>query len=85
MKNKLLVTVIVPAIEMEYDVYIPNNKMIGTIKQYIITSIIELSHNTFVKPLNEVCMIDRDRQVEYDNSMYVKDTGIKNGTKLLIM
>lgn len=85
MKNKLLVTIIVPSIELEYDVYIPNNKMIGTIKKYIVNSVIEMSHNTFTKKAEEVSMIDRNQQVEYDSAMYVKDTGIKNGTKLIIM
>ena len=34
--NKFLITVIIPTIEKEYDVYIPNNKKMGTIKKYLL-------------------------------------------------
>ena len=30
-------------------------------------------------------MIDREYKVEYDNNMIIKDTKIKNGTKLVII
>lgn len=83
--NKYLVTIIVPLIETEYDVYIPNNKKIGTIKSYILKTLSELSNNTFNKTMSEVRLLDRDTNQEYDNNLYVKDAGIKNGTILVIM
>lgn len=36
--NKYLVTVIIPIVELEYDIYIPNNKKIGTIKKFVLES-----------------------------------------------
>ena len=60
--NKYLITVIVPIVEFEYDIYIPNNKKI-----------------------EEVRMIDRDTGNEFENNMYVKDSGIKNGSKIIII
>lgn len=83
--NKFLITVMVPTIEMEYDVYIPNNKKIGTIKKYLLKAVLEMSSNTFLKTAENVRMIDRNTGLEYDNDMYVKDTGIKNGSKIIIM
>lgn len=83
--NKFLITVMVPTIEMEYDVYIPNNKKIGTIKKYLLKAVLEMSANTFLKTAENVRMIDRNTGLEYDNDMYVKDTGIKNGSKIIIM
>lgn len=83
--NKFLITVMVPTIEMEYDVYIPNNKKIGTIKKYLLKAVLEMSSNTFLKTAENVRMIDRNTGLEYDNNMYVKDTGIKNGSKIIIM
>ena len=47
--NKYLITVIVPIVEFEYDIYIPNNKKIGTIKTLILESLSELSKNSFNK------------------------------------
>lgn len=83
--NKYLVTVIVPIVELEYDIYIPNNKKIGTIKKIILESLNELSNNSFSKKTDEVRMIDRDSGNEFDNNMYVKDSGIKNGAKIIII
>lgn len=83
--NKYLITVIVPIVELEYDVYIPNNKKIGTIKTLILESLSELSNNSFNKKIEEVRMIDRDTGNEFGNNMYVKDSGIKNGSKIIII
>ena len=83
--NKYLVTVVVPIAEFEYDLYIPNNKKMGTIKKIILDSLSELSNNTFKKSIDEVRFIDRDTGVEFENNMYVKDSGIKNGSKIIIM
>ena len=83
--NKYLISVIVPIGEFEYDIYIPNNKKIGTIKTLILKSLSELSNSSFNKQINEVRMIDRDTGIEYENNMYVKDSGIKNGSKIIII
>jgi len=83
--NKYLITVIVPIVEFEYDIYIPNNKKIGTIKTLILESLSELSNNSFNKKIEEVRMIDRDTGNEFENNMYVKDSGIKNGSKIIII
>ena len=83
--NKYLITVIVPIVEFEYDIYIPNNKKIGTIKTLILESLCELSNNSFNKKIDEVRMIDRDTGNEFENNMYVKDSGIKNGSKIIII
>ena len=77
--NKYLITIEVPTLEFEYDLYIPNNKKIGTIKKYILESIKSLTNNSFNQEFNEVRIIDKDTGSEFDNDMYVKDSGIKNG------
>ena len=41
--NKFLVLVYVPLLEEEYNIYIPINKKVGTIKKIIIDSVAELS------------------------------------------
>ncbi len=83
--NKYLITVIVPVIELEYDLYIPNNKKIGTIKTLILQSLSELSNGSFNKKIEEVRMIDKVTGREYENDMYVKDSDIRNGSKLVII
>lgn len=83
--NKYLVTIIVPQIEVEFDIYIPNNKKVGTIKENILKQINEISNGSFNKSLKEIRMLDREIGIEYDNNIYVKDSKIRNGTKLVIL
>lgn len=83
--NKYLITIIVPIVELEYDLYIPNNKKIGTVKHLILESLCELSNNSFNKKIDEVRMVDRDSGNEFDNDMYVKDSEIRNGSKIIII
>ena len=83
--NKYLVTIIVPTLEMDFEMYIPNNKKVGTIKTYISKSINELTSGQYNKDTNSIMLIDRVSGKEYLNNLYIKDTEIKNGTKLIFM
>lgn len=83
--NKYLITVIVPFIELEFDIYIPNNKKIGTIKTLILESLSDLSENNYNKKYDEVRVIDRDTGNEFENNIFVKDSNLKNGSKIIII
>lgn len=84
MKNKYLITILIPDIEYEFDVYIPSNKKLGTIKKYLYSSINELTNGAF-KIKDNVIFIDRDNGITYDNDKLIKDSGIKNGTKIVLI
>lgn len=81
--NKLLISVEVPSIEQSFDLFIPINKKMGTIKHYIIKSIHELSGGI----LNDknYLFFDIDTGVKYGNNVYVKDSGIKNGARIIMV
>lgn len=81
--NKLLISVEVPSIEQNFDLFIPINKKMGTIKQYITKSIRELSVGV-LKDKNYL-FFDIDTGVKYGNNVYVKDSGIKNGTRIIMV
>ena len=83
--NKFLITLIVPTVQMEFSVYIPNNKKIGTVKKYILESLYELSNNNFKGNLSDTLFIDRDTGRIYENNVLVKDSGIKNGVKIIVI
>ena len=85
MKNKYLITVILPEIEKEFNIYIPNNKKVGTIKEKILIAINEITNNSFNKEISRIKLIDRATGKEYENNMCIKDTGIKNGSKIVII
>ena len=82
--NKILVLVYIPEIEQEYDVYIPINKKIGTIKKYLISSIEEFNDGN-VSNIENLKLYDKESSMKYNNDTLVKDSGIKNGTKLFLM
>lgn len=81
--NKLLISVEVPSIEQSFDLFIPINKKMGTIKEYIIKSIHELSGGI----LNDknYLFFDIDTGIKYGNNVYVKDSGIKNGARIIMV
>ena len=83
--NKYLITVIIPTAEMEFDIFIPNGKKVGAVKKFILEALKDLTDNVYSKAIDEVRMIDRKTSIEYDNNLYVKDTNIKNGTKLVVI
>lgn len=83
MNNKLLISIEIPSIEKNYDLFIPINKKIGTIKKYIISSIVDLSNGILTD--KQYSLIDIDTGVNYQNNVYVKDSGIKNGSRIMIV
>lgn len=82
--NKILVLVYIPSIEQEYDIYIPINKKIGTIKNTIINSVLELSEGN-LKNIDNLRLYDKETSIIFDNNIIVKNSGIKNGSKLILM
>lgn len=83
-ENKLLVIVSVPILEEEYDIYIPINKKIGTIKKLLIeqiSTLTEVDNNT----LNNLKLYNKDSTNILHNNEIVKMSEIKNGSKLLLM
>ena len=82
--NKILILVYIPLLEQEYDVYIPVNKKIGTIKKTIIKTIIELSDGN-IKNAENLKLYDKDGSNIFDNNVIVKNSGLKNGSKVILM
>ena len=82
--NKILVLVYVPLLDEEYDIWIPVNQKIGKIKMNIINSINELSDGN-IKLDSKTKLYDKESSIDYQNDIYVKDSGIKNGAKLMLI
>ena len=82
--NKVLIKVYVPYIDEEYDVFIPVNKKICTVKKYIINTIYELSNGN-LKNKNEIKIYDKQTGEILNNNYYVKESNIRNGTKLILL
>lgn len=83
--NKYLITVIVPVINLTFDVEIPINRKIGTIKKILLSEVNSKSNGMYNKNFNDIRVIDRDNGAEYGNDMYIKDSKIINGSKLILI
>ena len=84
MKNKVNVDVIVPALEEQYNVFIPVNKKTIEIIFLLNKAINDISSGSF--PINnELSLIDGFTGSVYDINKTVKENKILNGSKLIIM
>ncbi|MBR4262370.1 MAG: hypothetical protein IKQ35_03290 [Bacilli bacterium] len=84
MENKVLVEVIVPSIEKKYDIYLPVNKRIGNVIEYIGKGIYEFTTGDF-KINDSMCLYNSYTGIRYDNNAIIRKTDIRNGTKLVLL
>ena len=83
-KNKILIELEIPLIEKTYDLYIPINKKIGTIKLLIEESLVELTDNAYIiKP--ETNFYSKETGQVYDVNKTVRDTDLKNGSRIILI
>ena len=84
MNNKILITINVPLLSKSYDLFIPINKKVGTTRKYCIDVINELSDNSLVN-IDKLNLYDKDGCIVYDLNVYVKGSGIVNGTEFILI
>ncbi len=83
MMNKILVTVVVPMIEEEYDIYIPVSKIIDVAINLIVKTVNELSEGHYQIKQNPILMDSNGNA--FVKGYTVKESGIKNGDKLILI
>ena len=81
--NKILIQLYVPLIEVEYDVFIPINKKIGTIKQLLEKSIAEESSGYVITA--DTNLYSKETGQVYNVDLVVKDTHLKNGSRIVLL
>lgn len=82
--NKILIKIYVPTLERDFDIYIPINKKIGVVKTLIISTINEIVELD-LEEKRSVMLYDKLTGESFDNSVYVKDSNIRNGTELILL
>ena len=83
MKDKVLVEIIIPSVELSYDVYIPVCRKVGNVIGLVTKSIFELSNGLFVA--DEFTMFyDYNTGTPYQPDQIIKDTNIRNGSKVIL-
>ena len=83
MKNKILIGLYIPLIEKNYDIYIPVNKKIGTIKKLIEQGLVELTDNSYIIK-EDSNFYSKDNGQIYDVNKTVRDTDLENGSKIIL-
>ena len=74
--NKVLVTIKVLRLNEEFEVFLPVNKKIVDIICMLVKSLNELTNGVFPLTYNNLF---------YDTSLSLKDAGIDNGKKLILI
>ena len=84
MNNKILIQLEIPVIEKKYDLFIPINKKIGTIKRLIEESLVEITNSAYViKP--ESNFYSKENGSMYNVNSTVRDTDLKNGSRVILI
>ena len=84
MKNKILIEITVPEIDKVYNVFIPINKKIGNILILLTKAISDMSNNAY-KISNHNALYNRNTGERYNIDDIVRETDIRNGTKLVLL
>lgn len=83
-KNKILIELFIPLIEKNYDIYIPVNKKIGTIKKLIETALVELTDNAYIIK-DDTNFYSKETGQVYNVNHTVRETDIKNGSRIILI
>ena len=84
MENKILVELYIPLIEKSYDLYIPINRKIGTVKKLIEEGLTELTDNAY-KESKELNLYSKETGRIYNVNDTVRDTDLQNGSNLILI
>lgn len=84
MNNKILIQLYIPLVEEEYDIFIPINKRVGTIKQILEKTISEQSDNGYIIT-EESNLYSKETGRVYDVQLIIKDTDLKNGSRVVLI
>lgn len=82
--NKVLVTVEVPILEKEYDIFIPVNKKILLVIELVGSAVKELSNDEYKLRPNSY-LYNKMTGLPYDTNNTVKEDGIKNGDRIILL
>lgn len=83
MKNKVLISLIVPSLMEEYEIFIPVNERISKIKELIMNTVYDLTDGEFDKNI-PYSLINAETEEVYTNDMVILNTNIRNNTKLVL-
>lgn len=84
MKNKILIELEVPLIEKKYDLFIPINKKVGTIKSLIEDELVQLTEGSYKKE-ESTNLYSKETGIIYEVNKTIRDTDLKNGSRVILV
>lgn len=84
MKNKVLIKLLVPALDRDYDIFIPVNEFIWKVTKLIVKSVSDLSRINLDINKNYI-LINQSTGKIYKNNEIIIDTDIRNATELVLL
>lgn len=85
MNNKILIEVIVPLLEENFEIYIPVNKRISTVIQLIEKSLNEITNGYYPAQKENSVIIDEESGSVFDVNLTVKESKMINGSKIILI
>lgn len=82
--NKILVELDIPLIEKSYDLYIPINKTVGTVKKLIEEALVEMTEGAYIIK-QETNFYSKETGQIYDINHKVRETDLKNGSRIILI
>ena len=84
MNNKVLIKIIFPELDKEFDLFIPVNEQIWKINKMAVKSIFDLS-GISLEPKAEYLIMNKRTGKFYDGNQTILDTDIRNGTEIVMI
>lgn len=84
MKNKVLVHLLIPEIDENYDIFVPINIRIGTVIKLLNKSLEEMTNGVYQVKKNRKLYNTEDSN-QYDINSLVRETNIRNGVTVILM
>lgn len=82
--NKVLVTIYVPIIEKQYDVWLPLNKKIYNVIILLSKAVNELEEG-YYQPENMPVLYNKLTGIPYNINLKVFETDIRNGSEIILI
>lgn len=84
MKNKVIVSISLPATGKTYDFWVPKNMQVFQITPLVVNILESKERNFFVKdPNNTFALKDSGELIDQDRTL--EELGLKNGTQLVLV
>ncbi len=81
--DKVLITLIVPSLGEQYDVFLPKFLTIGESISLLAKALTEITGNRYVTSGNEF-LCSSERQIVFNQTCTIKECGIQNSDVLLL-